>query len=50
MKNLENVIWRFFSYICCIDGLVHNYSIFIANVLEILQSYTKPFICCMIYT
>ena len=28
----------------CIDGLVQNYSISIANALEILQSYTKQLI------
>ena len=32
----------------CFDGLVQDYSISIANAMEILQSCTKPSICCCI--
>ena len=39
MYNLDQARKRYF------DGLVQDYSIFIAKALEILQSCIKPLIC-----
>ena len=41
MQVVKSIQWRFY-----IDGLVQDCSNSIANALELLQSCTKPSICC----
>ena len=41
----DNIVYCVFSPVDVIDGLVQNYSIIIANALEILQSCPKPSFC-----
>ena len=43
--TLMDSLQEFVKYVQCIDSLVQGCSNFIANTLELLQSYTKPSIC-----